>query len=189
MVSGEAPSKNLARAIAAYARYRELCGEPSLLLKIAGVKVQFHSGFRALAKRVGVADHIEFLEYLPPDQMRHLYSNAALFVLPSLVEGFGIPVLEAMASGTPVVASRSASLLEVGGAAARYFDPHSIEDIAKTMRDVLANPALLLEMSELGRHQVRGFHPDIVSETVRRFWHSRLGRASESAIDSIPVVP
>jgi glycosyltransferase involved in cell wall biosynthesis len=102
--------------------------------------------------------------------MRSLYQQAALFVMPSLSEGFGIPVLEAMACGLPVAASSSTCLQEVGGDAARYFDPFSIEDIAATMHEILADAALQIWMSEQGRIQARKFHPDVVRALVRTFW-------------------
>ena len=69
--------------------------------------------------------------------LRSAYSAAELTVLPSFEEGFGLPVLESMACGTPVACSREASLPEVGGTAAEYFDPHDVESIAGTMERVL----------------------------------------------------
>jgi glycosyltransferase involved in cell wall biosynthesis len=79
---------------------------PAVRLKIAGVRPAFHAGFRDMAQQLGIAGQIDLLGYIPDVEMRALYRHAALFVMPSLAEGFGIPVLEAMASGTPVAASR-----------------------------------------------------------------------------------
>jgi glycosyltransferase involved in cell wall biosynthesis len=170
VVAGEAPSKNLPRGLAAFARCVSLLKDDSLELKVAGVKEKFHRLFRAEARRLGVADRVDFLRYLPDEEMRSLYRNATLFLMPSLAEGFGIPVLEAMASGTPVAASASTCLQEVGGNAVRYFDPISIEDMAATMRDILTNPALQAAMSEAGSVQAKKFHPTLVRQQVHSFW-------------------
>jgi glycosyltransferase involved in cell wall biosynthesis len=169
-VAGEAPSKNLSRAIAAFARCRKLSQDSSLRLKVAGVKGRFHGLFQAEASALGVLDFVDFLSYVPDTEMRHMFQRAKLFIMPSLAEGFGIPVLEAMASGVPVAASSSTCLQEVGGEAARYFDPFSIEEMASTMHDILADSALQAKMSEQGRIQSRKFHPDVVREQISSFW-------------------
>jgi len=169
-VAGEAPSKNLSRAIAAFAHCRKLNADPSLRLKVAGVKEKYHSIFQDEARDLGVGGFVDFLHYIPDAEMRSLYHQAAMFVMPSLSEGFGIPVLEAMASGLPVAASSSTCLQEVGGDAACYFDPFSIEDMAAKMHEILADSALQIRMSEQGRIRSRKFHPDVVRTLVRTFW-------------------
>ncbi len=170
MVAGEAPSKNLRRAISAFAQCRNLEKDPGLRLKVAGVKTAFHPAFQNVARECGVADRIDFLGYIPDSEMRSLYRNAALFVMPSLSEGFGIPILEAMASGAPVAASDRTCLPEVGGDAALYFDPESVEQMAKIMHQILSNPSLRDRMSESGREQSRKFHPDRVHAGIAALW-------------------
>jgi glycosyltransferase involved in cell wall biosynthesis len=169
-VAGEAPSKNLSRAIAAFAHCRRVNGDPSLRLRVAGVKERFHPIFKVEARHLGVEGFVDFLRHMPDAEMRSLYQQATMLVMPSLSEGFGIPVLEAMACGLPVAASSSTCLQEVGGEAARYFDPFSIEDMAAKMHEILADSALQLGMSKQGRIQSRNFHPDVVGELVRTFW-------------------
>jgi glycosyltransferase involved in cell wall biosynthesis len=170
VVAGEAPSKNLNRAIAAFKRCRKLGGDSLLRLKVAGVKKKFHSIYQAETRELGVADFVDFLDFIPDTEMRRLYQQAALFVMPSLSEGFGIPVLEAMASGVPVIASSATCLKEIGGDAALYFNPYSIEEMAVSMHEILTNPTLWATMSEQGRIQSKKFHSNVVKQKISRFW-------------------
>lgn len=170
VVAGEAPSKNLSRAIAAFARCRKLGGDSSLRLKVAGVKDKYHPLFQSEARQLGVADFVDFLTFIPDPELRLLYRKAALFLMPSLSEGFGIPVLEAMASGIPVAASSATCLQEICGDAARYFDPYSVEQMAATMRQILDSSALQVELSKQGSIQSRRFHPDATLIQVKDFW-------------------
>lgn len=116
----------------------------------------------ANAKVFGEAGHIEsdqvkWLGYVSDAELRALYEGAMAFVFPSLYEGFGIPPLEAMQCGCPVLAARAASIPEVCGDAAVYFDPRSAEELAAALRRVAADPALRVKMSALGRVQSRRF--------------------------------
>jgi glycosyltransferase involved in cell wall biosynthesis len=127
------PHKNHARLFAAFARVR--VSRPDLTLVLTGAG---HGGLRlpqGVVSRGLVSD----------DELVRLYQTASATVFPSVWEGFGLPAVEAMACGCPVVASRAASLPEVCGDAARYVDPLSPEDIAIGIEDVLRNPAGLIE--------------------------------------------
>ncbi len=95
--------------------------------------------------------------YVPDEDLPALYSGATLAVLPSLYEGFGLPVLEAMACGTPVACSRSSSLPEIGGEAAAYFDPSNTKDMAETMYGVLVDGEQQEEMRTRGLAQAAKF--------------------------------
>ena len=170
VVAGEAPSKNLNRALEAFAQCRNLMNNSYLRMKVAGVKPAFHSGFADHARLLGVANHVEFLSYLRDEDMRALYRNAAVLFMPSLAEGFGIPVLEAMASGVPVVASNASSLPEIGGDAPLYVDPTSTEHMAQILHHTLFDSGLRAHMVELGRVQARKFHPVVVRATIEKFW-------------------
>lgn len=172
MVSGQAPSKNLGRALESYAIYLKRFGDKAARLKVAGVDRNFHRNYLSLAKRLGVDERMELLQYLPDSEMLKLYRGAELFWFPSLMEGFGIPVLEAMASGTPVLASASTSLPEVGGNAAMYADPGSTSDMADVLSRVMADSGLRQSMSAAGREQAAKFHPDVVQQRIRQLWIS-----------------
>lgn len=113
---------------------------------------------------------IKFLGYVHNNELPHYYRNASLFVFPSFYEGFGIPVVEAMASGTPVATSSTSSLPEVGGDAAVYFDPRSPENISEVMYKILKDPAYRKKMCELGYEQVKKFdwnkHAEIIQKNA-----------------------
>lgn len=170
VVGGEAPSKNLERAIEAFAQCRAQLDMPDLRLKVAGVKPRFHAHFRQRANAAGVEAAVEFLPYLTDDRMRELYAGALAFLLPSLAEGFGIPVLEAMASGVPVAAATGSSLQEIGGEAAIYFDPRSVRNMADALARILVDRQLAAQLVERGRCRARQFHPNQVQEKIDALW-------------------
>ncbi|QOY85429.1 glycosyltransferase family 4 protein [Paludibaculum fermentans] len=169
-VSGEAPHKNLADGIRAFARCNEI-GRPGChALKVVGVSEPFHGHYQELARQLGIGGLVEMLPRVGDEALRQLYREAAVFLFPSLSEGFGIPVLEAMASGTPVVTSQCTSLPEVCGSAALYFNPRSVEDMASALGSALTDPSLRKEMSRLGLEQARKYHPALVAGPIQEFW-------------------
>jgi glycosyltransferase involved in cell wall biosynthesis len=106
---------------------------------------------KKLATDLGIRHAVRFAGKVSDDVLRSAYSAAELTVLPSFEEGFGLPVLESMACGTPVACSRAASLPEVAGDAAEYFDPHDTESITAVME------RLLQSQEERERHRKLGF--------------------------------
>jgi glycosyltransferase involved in cell wall biosynthesis len=107
------------------------------------------SRLSSLAPKLNVVE----LSDLPEEKLIAAYQRADLLFFPSTLEGFGLPVLEAMASGTPVVASNAASIPEVGGNAALYFDPTDIEEAARLLLRVLSDPDLRAELRKRGQEQ------------------------------------
>ncbi len=172
MVSGEAPSKNLARGIEGFARFVQMTGNRQIRLKIAGVKKKFHAVFAPLAEKLGIGSAVDFLGYLTESDLRNLYRSADMFVMPSLSEGFGIPVLEAMASRVPIAVSTGGSLPEVAGNAALYFDPYSIEDMAERMREILTTKTTRDALITAGDQQARKYHEKEIQPLIDSFWHS-----------------
>lgn len=101
--------------------------------------------------------NITLLDYLPYDKLIAYYQHASLFVFPSLSEGFGLPPLEAMAFGAPVLSSNRTAIPEACGDAAEYFDPHSAKDLADKAEGLLNDPERRAEMTKLGKEQVKKF--------------------------------
>jgi glycosyltransferase involved in cell wall biosynthesis len=95
--------------------------------------------------------------FVPEPEKRFLYHRALLFVFPSVYEGFGLPVLEAMQAGVPVVTARAASLPEVGGEACLYFDPFSAKDMQAAMAKVLSDEKLAQRLVAKGKERINDF--------------------------------
>ena len=100
---------------------------------------------------------IQWVGYVPDSQLRELYRRAKALIYPSLYEGFGLPVVEAMSLGCPVITSRRSSLPEVGGGAAIYVDAEDVKDIAQAIRNLLSHPSLRPNLQERGRAQAAKF--------------------------------
>ncbi len=146
-VGSNKPHKNLERLVRAWA----LVCPDDVTLVIAGPWLPAHSAPRALAARLGLdGRQVRFLGPVPERDLPALYSGALGFVFPSLYEGFGLPVLEAMACGTPVACSRAGSLPEVAGEAALYFDPTDVTDIASTVQLLLEDENVRASLRSAG---------------------------------------
>ncbi len=104
----------------------------------------------AAAKKSQVADRIHFTGFVDDEELRRLYGACDLFVYPSFYEGFGLPILEAMACGRAVACSNTSAMPEVADSAALLFDPYSQRDLVFAMRDLLLNPELRHRMERLG---------------------------------------
>lgn len=117
----------------------------------------------SIAKRLQ-APGIHHLDYLPPDELAAAYRNAEIFVFPSIYEGFGFPLLEAMAHGVPSIAARSSSLPEIGGEAALYFDPRNARELEKTIERLAHDDALRRELIERGRKRAAEFRWERTAE-------------------------
>ncbi|HTX68181.1 MAG TPA: glycosyltransferase family 1 protein [Thermoleophilia bacterium] len=144
------PRKNLARLIEAWALLAADDADRGRQLVVAGAFRGRRDGATGLAIQLHIGDRVAFPGYVADADLPALYGGADVFVLPSLYEGFGLPVLEAMACGTPVACSRTTALPEVAGGAAALFDPHDPADIAATLRAVLADEALRADLRERG---------------------------------------
>lgn len=147
------PRKNIVRLIEAYSKLKT----ENLKLVIVGRRGWQYEEIFASPEKFGVSDSVLFLEDVMDDELPAFYENAEIFVLPSLYEGFGLPILEAFKYGCPVLTSDVSSLPEAGGDAAIYFDPEDISDIAEKIEKVLSDKKLRDDMIKKGHEQVKRF--------------------------------
>jgi glycosyltransferase involved in cell wall biosynthesis len=124
-------------------------------LRIGGTGVM-EGELKRLVQQLGVKDVI-FEGFVPEEKINEFYNRSDCFVFPSLYEGFGLPILEAMACGVPVISSKAASLPEVGGGAAVYFDPNNVEELAGMMESLLADEGLRMDLANKGIDRSRQF--------------------------------
>jgi glycosyltransferase involved in cell wall biosynthesis len=149
------PRKNLTSLLEAYHALRSEFAENRLVL--VGKKGWLYADFFRRIRELGLEDQVIFPGYVPDEDLPAMYSAADLFVFPSLYEGFGLPVLEALACGAPVVASNASSLPEVAGDAALLVDPNDGEALVHEMRAVLSNAELSHDMQTRGPKQAAKF--------------------------------
>lgn len=151
------PRKNITALIEAYAQLVQQKVIENTPLVIVGKKGWLYEDILAAPEKFGVAQEVKFLEFVPNEELTVLYQHALFFVLPSLYEGFGLPVLEAMKHGCPVITSNVSSLPEAGGDAALYVDPKSVDDIASKMKELYTSKKLQETLREKGLKQVKKF--------------------------------
>jgi glycosyltransferase involved in cell wall biosynthesis len=125
-------------------------------------------------RRQGLGPRVQVRGYVALGELRSLYQSASVLLFPSLEEGFGLPVLEAMANGLPVVASRTASLPEVGGEAALYVDPHNPQDMADKVRRAVEDSELRRKMIRQGLERAREFSWRRVAEATLKVYDEAL---------------
>lgn len=155
------PQKNIPRLVEAFAVLRgDLESHPvyrDLRLIIIGDEISKYPSVRRAVIQTRVEDRVRFLGFVPLETLRAFYEAAAAFVFPSLYEGFGLPPLEALASGVPVVTSNLSSLPEVVGEAAVLVNPENVFDIARGIREALLDEARRSELIRRGYEQVKRF--------------------------------
>lgn len=158
------PHKNLVRIIEAFSALKaELSKQelyPDLKLIIIGDELSKHPDLRRTVIRGGVQNDVRFLGFVPIEVLRIFYDIAKVFVFPSLYEGFGLPPLEAMAHGTPVLTSNTSSIPEVVGNAAVLVNPENLFEIMRALQRVLLDPSLRERLRQAGYEQVKKFSWD-----------------------------
>ena len=150
------PRKNLRRLVEAFDQMlRNTSLSPTLV--IAGGKGWMMDDFVSFIKEKGLKDRVCLTGYLEDQDLCGLYSTCRAFVYPSLYEGFGLPPLEAMACGAPVITSRTPALMETVDTAARLIDPEDVDDIARAMTEMLSDAQVREHYAELGKVHVKKF--------------------------------
>jgi glycosyltransferase involved in cell wall biosynthesis len=170
-VAAKRAHKNLHGLIRAIA----LLGEPPLQLVLPGSPNDYERELRALALELGVEERVRFPGWISDADLEDLYHAAACFVLASFQEGFGLPVLEAMARELPVACSDTPALSEVVGDAALLFDPHDPASMAAAIRRVSGDRELARELVERGRERCRIFTWERTAQATLASYHHALG--------------
>ena len=145
--------KNLARLVRAVASLED----PSARLLLPGSPTPHEEELRQIASQLGAAERLKTPGWVSSEDLEGLYRAASCFVLPSFEEGFGLPLLEAMARGAPVACSNVSSLPEVAGDAALYFDPNSEQEMADAIRRLIGDRELAAQLSAKGRERCAQF--------------------------------
>jgi glycosyltransferase involved in cell wall biosynthesis len=172
-VSAKRTHKNLVRLIEALARVRERV--PDAVLVLPGNPTRHEDELKAQAEALAAADAVRFPAYLEPPDLEGLYALASVVVVPSLLEGFGLPVLEAMRRGVPVACSNASALPEVGGDAVRYFDPCDVASITDALVDLLDHPALADELAAKGLARAKSFTWERTAEGTLESYERAIG--------------
>jgi glycosyltransferase involved in cell wall biosynthesis len=153
-VSAKRPHKNLFRLLGAIALIPR---ERRPLLVLPGYATPYEQTLRDRAAELGVSDDVRFLGWIPAAELEALYAACSCFVFPSLYEGFGLPVLEAMARGVPVACSGRGALDEMAGDAALRFDPESEPAIAAAIETLLTDEAVAERLRTVGHQRAERF--------------------------------
>ncbi len=174
-VSAKRVHKNLIRLIRAMAFVAER--HPDAVLVLPGNATDHERDLREAAGELGLEKNVVFPEYVSGEDLEGLYALAGCFVFASVNEGFGIPILEAMARGVPVACSHASALPEVAGDAARYFDPFDVTDMGEALLELLEDRELAARLIERGRAREATFTWEATAhmtlESYERAWRAR----------------
>jgi glycosyltransferase involved in cell wall biosynthesis len=171
-VAQKRPYKNLGSLIRAVG---ELPDERAVLV-LPGAPTEHERELRTLAVELGVADRVRFPAWVSDDELEELYASATCFVLPSLIEGFGLPVLEAMARGVPVACSDRPALPEVAGDAALLFDPTDQAAVTNAVRRLLGDSELREAFAARGLDRARQFSWRRTAEATLASYRRAIGQ-------------
>src|ERR1700751_5651183 len=182
------PHKNLVRIIEAFSALRgELEKErklPDLKLIIIGDDLSGHPDLRRTVIRSGVQNDVRFFGFVPIDVLRIFYDMGKHFLFPSLYEGFGLPPLEAMAHGTPVITSNTSSIPEVVGSAAVLVNPENVFEMMRALQRVLLDQSLREKLRQRGYEQAKCFSWDASARSVLRVYEEVAGGTPLAALPS-----
>ncbi|MFH1084173.1 MAG: glycosyltransferase family 1 protein, partial [Chloroflexota bacterium] len=167
------PRKNLVTLIEAYAQVCQRAGGDHALV-LAGGKGWYYDAIYAAVERLGLRQRVILPGFVPQAELALWYNSATLFVYPSLYEGFGLPPLEAMACGTPVIVARTSSLPEVVGDAGLCCDPRRPDELAEAMVALLEDPARRATLAAQGVARAAAFSWGATAGATARLYHQVL---------------
>ncbi len=184
-VGGISPHKNLEGLLRALARIYQT-SDVTWHLALVGdyLSDSFHSCYQSLMflrDKLGLQDRVTFTGFVPDDHLVALYNAATMLVLPSFSEGFGLPVVEAMACGVPIAASRRGSLPEVAGKAGLFFDPEDHAEMAATILRLLGSAELREELRAEGRQKVKTYSWSVAAGRVVSLFEDMIHGSAKSA--------
>lgn len=160
------PRKNLIRVLEALSQV------PGIPLVVVGKKKSAYKKVSELIHERGLGNRILFLEDVAQDDLPAVYSQAMLFIYPSLIEGFGIPIIEALCCGVPVITSKGGCFAEAGGPGTVYVDPLSTEALREAILDVLGSSQKRNAMREAGLEYAGKFRPESAARQMHKLYHS-----------------
>lgn len=159
------PRKNYGRLVQALMHLRQR--DPDLKLVVVGSKGWLYEDFFQTISDMGATEHVIFPGYVPDEDLPAVYTAATVMVMPSVYEGFGLPLLEALACGTPIASSNAASLPELGGDVPIYFNPQHVDEMIHALETILGDESLQSTMRQRGPEQAARFSWDKAArETV-----------------------
>lgn len=141
-------------------------------LVLVGGKSKYLEELKGYVVQAGIQKQVHFLSGVPAEDLPALYQGSSLFVYPSLFEGFGIPIIEALHSGVPVVAATGSCLEEAGGGGALYANPLDVADLADKIQQVLSNEALQNKLVNKGQEHVKQFAAKPIAEQLTQVYQS-----------------
>jgi glycosyltransferase involved in cell wall biosynthesis len=175
-VGNPKPHKNVENLLRAYARALQLAPGDTALACV-GDRDGESARLRYLCQSLGIAERVAFLGHVADDDLPALYQGALAFLYPSLYEGFGLPIVEAMASKVPVITSTSSALREVAGGAADLVNPHDVEDIAKAIARCIVSPEHRAALAEKGVARSAEFDWRTTAERTLEVYREAMGDA------------
>lgn len=175
------PRKNYIGLIRAFEKLMRAHPQLEQHLVVVGKESWHASDIRAAARRSSVADRIHFTGFVSDEELLRLYGACDLFVCPSFYEGFGLPILEAMACGRAVACSNTSAMPEVADSAAILFNPNSEDEIVLAMRDLLLNPELRTRMERLGLQRAATFSWESTAAKTLDVYYAVAGESSRPA--------
>jgi glycosyltransferase involved in cell wall biosynthesis len=179
------PRKNHVSLIQAFEQLVRAYPQLPQHLVIVGKETWHAEDIRACARKSSVSDRIHFTGFVSDADLLKLYGACDLFVYPSFYEGFGLPILEAMACGRAVACSNTSAMPEVADSAALLFDPHSVDDILLSMRDLLLNPELRARMERLGAQRAPMFSWEKSAAKTLELYYEIAGKPGEKPVPAL----
>ncbi|MBN1967049.1 MAG: glycosyltransferase family 4 protein [Anaerolineae bacterium] len=167
------PRKNLSRLVESLARLRR--DDPALQIVVVGAKGWLYDEFFARLDALHARGAVRLLGYVPDDDLPAIFRAATVYVMASMYEGAGLPVLEAMACGAPVVSSRESSMPELGADVPRYFNPYDVDNMTEAIGRVLSDDRLRAEMAAAGPERAARFSWERAARETLSVYRSLIG--------------